>query len=158
MTAPAVGAWAAHWTAAGMPMDDLLSAVNMLTGSWMHERARDSYQRATVRHLSRQYPAPVYSQQGPDRASLNVAELPMLTAYRLADPARGIDWPHFIDGEGKAHHLHRGLNTLTVSLPDNGALLIFTGLNGATDLHRAPALWVPAELLPTVQAALNGEA
>jgi len=161
LAAPVVGAWAAQWTAAGLSLEALDGLAEIVTGAWAKPSYARRFRRVFLRRLSRQHAPPAFTVAGPDRVALDVEALPCLTTYRSADRTRGMTWPHFLDGEGRPHTLPAGLDSLTLTQPDGGAVLIFTGLGGQTDFtragpHRPPGFRVPAHLLPQVRAALEG--
>lgn len=162
LAAPVLGAWAAQWTAAGVPLDELDAITEHLSGAGMCSDYADVYRLKTLRFLRRKYAAPVFEVHPPDRHELRAADLLALTAYRDSDPARGITWPHFTDSEGNAHRAFPGLDALTVTLPDGDALLIYTGISGQTSFPRQPdfpgqqGFRVPARLLPQLRAMLAG--
>ena len=93
--------------------------------------------------------------------TLNPEDMPTLTGYTLADPARGVLRPYFLDSEGKPHTFPLACDSLLINLPDGDALLIFTGLHGMTELCPVPGLAfafrVVPGLLPTVLAMLARE-
>ena len=158
LAAPVVGAWAAQWTAAGVPLEELDAITEYFSGSNMSSEYAQTYRLKTLRRLRRQYAPPAFTSSAPDRVTLNPDDLPTLTGYTLADPARGVPRPYFLDSEGKAHTLSLGCDSLTIPQPDGSALLIFTGLHGLTDLRSMPGLTrafrVVAGLLPMIQATL----
>ncbi|WP_407569625.1 hypothetical protein [Deinococcus altitudinis] len=159
LAAPVLGAWAAQWTAAGVPLDELDAITEHLSGAGMCGDYAQAYRLKALRFLRREYAAPVFEKSAPERVTLNPEDLPTLTGYTLADPARGVLRPYFLDSEGTPHTFPLACDALTVALPGGDALLIFTGLHGATDLHPVPGLArafrVVAALLPQVCSALN---
>lgn len=159
LTAPTVGAWAAQWTAAGVPLEELEAITEHLTGAWMSGDYAQTYRRKTLRFLRREYAAPVFEDCPPERVTLHPEDLPLLTGYTLAHPEGGIPRPFFLDSEGKAHSLPLGLDSVTIPQPDGSALLIFAGRHGVMDLRPVPGLAlsfrVVAGLLPTVRATLS---
>ena len=161
LAAPIVGAWAAQWSAAGVPLEELDAITEYFSGSNMSSEYAQKHRRDTLRRLRRLYAAPVFEKSAPERVTLNPDDLPTLTGYTLADPARGVLRPYFLDSEGKPHTFPVICDSLTVYLPDGDALLIFAGPNGITEMWPVPGLpsafRVVAALLPTVLAMLSGE-
>jgi hypothetical protein len=160
LAAPVLGAWASQWTAAGLTLAQLEEATEWASGAWLAREFQAPYRRARLRFLRRKH-APPFEPARPDRVALDLDALPTLTAFLPADPARGILWPRFTDGEGKAYTLAAGLGTLALTLPDGVRVLLFTGHGGRTAFTRpsvpGPGFRVPAWLWPQVQAALSGE-
>ena len=103
LTAPMVGAWAAQWTQAGVPLEELEAITEHLAGAWMNGDDAQTYRRKTLRFLRREYAAPIFEDCLPDRVTLNPEDLPTLTECRPADPARGVLRPYFLDSEGQPH-------------------------------------------------------
>ena len=158
--APVLGAWAAHWAAAGVSVGELVSVLDLLSGADYNETYRARYVRGHLRRVMLAHRAPVFEVARPDRFEYLAADLPTLSAYHWADmthPRDGHSWPYFTDGEGKAHTLPLGYDALSVTLPDGDALLIFTGLGGQSRLTRQQGYRVPARLLPQVRASLAGQ-
>lgn len=160
LAAPIVGAWAAHWTRAGLPFADLLAMVESLTGADMADDYGDAYRARTVRALRRAHTAPAAlpARPAPARVTLDLDALPALTAYRPADPARGIHRPYFIGSDGEAHTIWPAPDTLTILQPDGARAVIFTGHRGRTAFYDrvngAPGYRVPAHLWAHVETAL----
>ncbi|WP_078302955.1 hypothetical protein [Deinococcus sp. LM3] len=163
LAAPIVGAWAAHWTRAGLPFADLLAMVDSLTGADMADDYGATYRARALRFLARAHPAPadLPEDTAPARVTLDLEALPTLTACRPADPAHGIRRPYFISSDGEARTIWPEPDTLTIPQPDGVRALIFTGHRGRTAfcdrMNGAPGYRVPAHLWPHVEAALTGE-
>ncbi|MDL2343110.1 hypothetical protein QOL99_02985 [Deinococcus sp. MIMF12] len=159
LASPAVGAWAAQWGAAGLSGEELREITEQLSGAWMAEDYGKAYRLAHLRRLRRAHRAPAFEVAGPDRVAFHAEALPMLAAYRPADPERGILWPYFLDTHGEARTIHPGPDTLTLIQPDGGRVLIFTGSGGQTawgsPAYTVPGFRVPAHLWPHVEAVLS---
>ena len=144
-----------------MPLDELDAITEYFTGSNMSREYAQKYRRHTLRRLRRLYAPPAFEKTAPERVTLNPEDLPTLTGYTPADPARGVPRPYFFDSEGQPHTFPLACDSLTVNLPDGDALLIFTGLHGGTELYPMPGLArafrVVAALLPHILAMLAGE-
>lgn len=161
LAGPVLGAWASYWQTVGVPLKALDSVCEDLSGAWLYDVAQPSYRRARLRYLARQHAAPTVTVSPPDRVALDVDALPYLTECRPADPAHGINWPHFLDSHGQTHTIYPGPDTLTLTLPDGLRVLIVTGIHGQTGIGQratgAPGYCFHAHLWPHVQAALSGE-
>ena len=157
MISPILGAWVAQWSAAGVSLEDLEAATEYLSGSNLCSSAGHGHRRSHLRRLRLEHRALPFEIQPSDRVELSADELPTLCTYHPADQRRGWEAPFFKDTNGKAHTLPKGLDTLTVTLPDGDALLIFTGMNGWANFRTREGFRVPAALLPQVRAALAGE-
>jgi len=162
LTAPLIGAWASHWTAAGVPLDELEEMTSHLSGAWMCEEAGQEYRTRALDALRSQHAAPAFEEVAPAPVShvhLSAADLPTLTSFHAATANSG---PYFLDSAGKARTIPAGLDTVTVSLPGGGALFLFTGHQGQTNFHVLSyylpcGFQLPAHLVPHMHAVLSGE-
>ena len=131
-----------------MPLDELDAITEYFTGSNMSREYAQKYRRHTLRRLRRLYAPPAFEKTAPERVTLNPEDLPTLSGYTLADPARGVPRPYFFDSEGQPHTFPLACDSLTVNLPDGDALLILTGLHGERNSTRCRVWPAPSGLWP----------
>ncbi|MVN85162.1 hypothetical protein GO986_00045 [Deinococcus sp. HMF7620] len=161
LAAPIVGAWAAYWTTAGVPLEDLAAIVNSLSGADLADEYGDAYRTRTLRALrwAHRAPAEVAPPMPALRTEVTSEDLPTLAEWRPAHPEGGIPRPFFISRDGRARTLYPTADTMTVLHADGSRTLLLTGYRGHTTgaLGGPAGYQVPAELWPQVQAALNSE-
>lgn len=149
---PFLGAWADHWTAAGLGPEQLGSVLQVEAETIQERRA------VIVRDLLEHHRPPAYQDAEPERVTVRLEELPTLADRLRADPARGITWPFFTtrnaDGSGGTYSEAPGLDLLTLELPDGSAVLLPLGHRGSLDLPDAlgSAVRIPAHLREQARA------
>jgi len=160
MISPILGAWAAHWTAAGVSLKDLEAATEYMIGSDLNSTYAKKHRRVHLRRLRHAYRAPAFECHPAGRSELRAADLPRLARWTPPAPAGGGYSAHggfFTDTQGRAQTLAPGCDVLLISQPDGDTLLIYTGAGGYTGPTSREGLRVPAGLLPQVRALLSGE-
>lgn len=173
MTAPLLGAWANHWTRAGLGAGAILGAVEQLTGAWMHAQAQRAHLRDALVHTMRAHRPPTLTAAPPDRVTLNMLTMPALLAATVPTAPRTLRAGGRVhDVTFKVRHadgtvsegvtLPPGPDAVLIlnMTPDGDAALYFTGIHGQTDpqrrsLGKYQAVRVPAQLLAQVRAALG---
>lgn len=159
LTAPVLGAWAAQWQAAGVPLSALEVLTEHASGAWMHDRAGRAYRLHTLRTLARLHAAPRdFQAYQPARLAADLEALPMLEDVRPPDARQGFTWPHFVTGEGKPFDVHPGPDAVTVTMPDGVRAVLYVGMSGQVGARDAagPGFRVPARLWESVALALSG--
>lgn len=156
LAAPVLGAWAAHWKAAGVKLESLETLTEHLSGAYMHERAGKSYRLASLRRLARLYAPGPFVRREPARLAFDLEALPMLEDVRPPDARRGMPWPHFVDGEGQAVSVLPGPDAVTLTLPDGVRAVLYVGLSGQVEGRMSEGFRCPPHLWPAVAVALTG--
>lgn len=159
LTAPVLGAWAAQWQAAGVPLSALEVLTESASGAWMHDRAARAYRLHTLRTLARLHAAPRdFQAPRPARVALAFDDLPMLEDVRPPDARQDFTWPHFVTGEGKPFNVHPGSDAVTVTMPDGVRAVLYVGMSGQVGARDAagPGFRCPPHLWESVALALSG--
>lgn len=151
LTAPVLGAWAAQWQAAGVPLSALEALTESASGAWMHDRAGRAYRLHTLRTLARLHAAPRdFQAPRPARVALAFDDLPALHDVRPA--AGGILRPYFVGGDGQQVQVWPGADTITLTLPDGVRAVLYAGNTAVT----GPGFRCPPHLWESAALALSG--
>ncbi|CAM3869201.1 hypothetical protein [Deinococcus frigens] len=157
LTGPVVGAWAAHWTRAGLTVEEMDSAAEALTAAWAKESYARRFRRVFLRRLARRHAAPAYFEEAPTRQTFAPARV---VAFHPAETAHA--WPTFETADGRRHTLPRGLDAVILEEADGSRAVVFIGFAGQLSFENLPEInppsfRVPAALWPAFHAALSGE-
>lgn len=158
LLAPVLGAWAHHWTAAGVAPEGLAEVLEQESGAWMYLEAGQEHRREIIRELLERHRPPAYQDTAPERVTVTLETLPVLAERREAQPDRGIPWPYFTtrnpDGSASVCPEAPGLDMLTLELPDGSAVLLPLGMGGGLDLSGSLryAVHIPARLREQARA------
>lgn len=155
LAGPAVGAWAAQWTGAGLRESDLLAALETLTASWAREEYQQQHTRAHLRRLRLAHRAPALEdlpEDAPARFAFDLEALPLIQAVQR--PTLAQPWTRFLDSSGQEVGIHAGLHAALFTLPDGVRVVLYTGRDGEEEKRQG--FRCPARLWEAAHAALSG--
>jgi hypothetical protein len=157
LTGPMIGAWAAHWTRAGLTLKQLEEVAEWATAAWMSKELADTFRAARLRFLRRRHGVPAFIDEPPTRQTFAPDALARVVAYWPGHP-----WPTFETADGARHTLPGGLDAVILEEANGSRAVVFTGQAGHLSFERVPALGppgfrVPAALWPAFALALSGE-
>ncbi len=72
---PALGAWADHWTHAGIEPDSLAEMLEHASGAWMDVDSGKEHRREIIRDLLEHHRPPAYQDPGPERTTVHLEQL-----------------------------------------------------------------------------------
>lgn len=149
--APIVGVWAAQWSRAGLPIDELTAVVELLTGDWMAHDLAEEYRRRTLRSLAARYRHVAQAEEAPPvRVQMMLSGL-RTVARKTSDPDAPPALQHrryFFDGQGEQVMVWAGSDALVMTLPDGLRVVAYPDSPSESFL-------CPAHLWPDVAAALG---
>lgn len=151
--APIVGMWAAQWTRAGLPLDELAALTEIITGEWMQLDLCAAERRRTLRALAVTYRHAAQEEEAPP-ARVQVRAADMLHVSRLmfdqTAPASLQDRPYFFDASDRQVHMWASTEATALTLPDGRHAVIYSK-------YPADSFTCPPELWPDVARALGFE-
>ena len=157
---PVLAAWAHHWHAAGLPLNELSDRLGLLVGDTQENGTAALLASALVTHA-----VPEYTRAQPDRVLLDVGTLPTLDKITFDSGAYPSGQP-YLHQHFSAHHpdgsaacpgrLSPGRDmALLLNAWGEDAVLYYTGMYGLTESARLEAYRVPAGILPQVRKTLG---
>lgn len=151
--APTLGMWAAQWTRAGLPVDELAGIIEGLTGDWAQHDVAQEYRRRTLRALAATYRHAAQEEEAPPtRVQVRVADLRCVARvmFDQTAPAALRGRPYLFDATDRQIHTFMGRDLTVCALPDGTRAVTYSERPEDSFLC-PPALW------PDVSAALGFE-
>lgn len=149
--APTLGMWAAQWMRAGLPVNELVGIIEILTGDWARHDVAEEYRRRTLRTLAATYRHASQEEEVPPlRAQVQIASLRRIARVMFdhTAPASLRDRPYFFSAADEQIHAFAGADLVVCSLPEGERAVIYADRSQDSFL-------CPAELWPNVAAALG---
>lgn len=160
LTGPLIGAWAAHWTRAGLATEQLEEVLEWATGAWMNVDVAATFRAVRLRLLRRRHGVPAFTHEPPLRQTFAPDALARVVSFHPVGATN--PRPTFETGDGTRRSLPHGLDAVILEEADGGRVVIFTGHAGQLSFDNRPEInppgfRVPAALWPAFAAALAGQ-